>query len=44
MAVYAVMFGVSVKLLSIGVAAASNWVMGGMPTICSMVRSTDTWL
>jgi hypothetical protein len=41
MAVNGVKLGTSVKAFNIGVAAASNCVMGPMPTICSMVRSTD---
>jgi len=35
-------FGVDVKAAVIGVAAASNWLIAGTPTIASIVRKTDT--
>src|SRR5207237_9839833 len=41
-AVYGRMFGVLEKAADIGVATASNWLIGGTPRISSIVRSTET--
>src|SRR4029078_12921262 len=35
-------FGVEENAADIGVAAASNWLIGGTPTRSSIVRSTET--
>ena len=35
-------FGVDEKAADMGVAAASNWLIGGTPRISSIVRSTET--
>ena len=42
--VYGATSGVLVNALNIGSAARSSWFIGAMPSICSMVRTTLSWV